>query len=114
MSIAVIGFENFSLLSGEGYAQNDFGPFKILTVLFYQYVLNFPLSFFNWFTDKYLYTTYYFIFPNSLAMAYIVSRLIPVKKKEANKYMTWILIPFGILVFTILGYSFLMDILSNN
>ena len=103
--------DNFDFVKGTTeFSNRQLNLFEIVVYVFYQYVLNFPLSIFNWFTEKYLYTTYYFILPNSLVVAWLVSILLPYRKKEMNKILFWVLIPFGLLAFVAIGYSFIQAV----
>jgi hypothetical protein len=103
--------DNFEFVKGSSeFSNRQLNLFEIVVYVFYQYVLNFPLSIFNWFTEKYLYTTYYFILPNSLAFAWLVSVLLPYKKKEINKVLLWVLIPSALLAFVAVGYSFIQAV----
>lgn len=47
-----------------------------ISIYIYKYILNFPLGFLNWFTDKYLWTTIIFILPNSLIVSFIINKVL--------------------------------------
>ncbi len=111
--LIVAGTDNFGLLSGQAESTRNLSAFEILTYIFYQYVLNFPLSFFNWFSDKFLWSTYYFIVPNSLVVAWLVAKVLPYNRKEISRAMYYILIGIGMLVFTSVGYTFIKTLLAS-
>ena len=41
----------------------------------YKYFLNFPLSFFNLFSDNYLHLTLFFVIPNAISTCFIVNKV---------------------------------------
>jgi len=113
-SIAIVGRGgNQELLYGQADSVRELSIFEIIIFIFYQYILNFPLGIFNWFSDRYLYTTYYFIIPNALTIAWALSTFLPYKKKTINKIMLYVIIPFGILTFTLVSYIFVKSMLGG-
>ena len=55
---------------------------EIISYCIYKYLLNFPLSFFVWFSDDLAYLTVFFFIPNSIATCYLINRYIEKKNRE--------------------------------
>ena len=105
--------DNAAILTGDFNSTRTLDLYEILSYFIYQYVLNFPLSIFNWFTERYLYTTFFFALPNSLIMAWIIGKLLPGQRKEISKMIYYGLITCGIFLFTAISYLFITNIFGQ-
>ncbi len=52
-----------------------------ISFILYKYFLNFPLGFFNWFFDDFLFTTIFLFIPNALLNASLIFQLLSYLKK---------------------------------
>ncbi len=50
--------------------------FQIAASIIYRYVLNFPLSIFNWFTESFLWLTIFFVIPNAFLTRFLFKKLL--------------------------------------
>jgi len=79
----MMNYESFySPSDGEFYSFESFKNQEAIPFILYKFVLNFPLSVFNWFTNKYLFTTTYFFIPNSIVLTLLV-----MKRKTILSYL---------------------------
>ena len=84
LSFVVLGnYEAFyTPEDGVLFGWETFSNMEKLAYIIYKYVLNFPLSFFNWFQDKLLYLTAYLLVPNSIVLTLLV-----IKRKAILAYI---------------------------
>lgn len=78
----------------------------IILVMF-KFFLNFPLSFFIWFSTDLLNYTYIFLIPNAALVSYIFSRIFHADMKRVSEILTWILFVMMILMVFYVAYSFI-------
>ncbi len=61
---------------GDFYSFSSFNANQKIAFVLYKYLLNFPLSIFNWFTNKFLSLTTIFLLPNVFVFSYLIYRLL--------------------------------------
>ena len=66
---------NYSPSQGEFFSFFTLSFMMKINWVIYRYLLNFPLSFFNWFIDDTLQSTVFFLIPNSISTTVIVVKL---------------------------------------
>lgn len=59
---------------GEFYSMESFKQEEAIAFLLYKFILNFPLSIFNWFSNELLDLTVFFFIPNAIVMAYLIRK----------------------------------------
>jgi len=79
----MINYEAFySPDDGDFYSFKSFKNQEAIPFFLYKFVLNFPISIFNWFTNKFLFTTTYFFIPNSIVITFLL-----MKRKSITSYI---------------------------
>ena len=96
--------DNAEILLGKGVSNNGLSIFSILLYHVYRYALNFPFGAYNWFNDDFLYTTIYYIVPNSILSGWVILKIYPHKRKRLVTYLQAIMVTLLllILIYTIL------------
>ena len=101
-------FDNKPTLTDAKFSEMNF--IQQLFICVFKYFLNFPLGISNWFTNRYILTTYLFFVPDSLFIAWVFFKINPHHKK-ADKILNFILVIMFLLmlVYTILALIFSLN-----
>lgn len=75
--LKLINYESFYVPEdGEFYSYESFKNGELIYFLLYKFVLNFPISIFNWFSNDFLYLTVFFIIPNTVVISYLITKIV--------------------------------------
>lgn len=105
---------NDSIILGNGLPTNDLDLFDIFIYHLYKYVLNFPVGFFNWFTDSIIYTTFVTAFINGSILTFFINRYFPEKRTKISTvlYLSYIfLISYLLFKLGHIGFNILNNYL---
>ncbi|OHX64577.1 hypothetical protein NH26_23685 [Flammeovirga pacifica] len=61
---------------GKWYSFESFESHELKAFIIYKYLLNFPLSFFVWFSDELLFLTTFLFIPNAICISILFNKLI--------------------------------------
>jgi hypothetical protein len=98
---------NLDVLLKDADAMGSMTMVQIVYFYLYKYFLNFPFGALNWFSDKRLYSTLFFLIPNSIFIGWLIAKFFPSDKKDIAKYMYYACLGFIVLNFFVLIFGFI-------